>query len=66
MSKKCPKCSSLNVKSISYLGAKVLKCSDCGFDESALLDVFPEDKSSQKAKGSYSPYKTGGPRRTQK
>ena len=64
MSKKCPKCGSLNAKTIDYLGSKVIKCSDCGFDESELLDVFPSEKSSQKAKGSYSPYKTGGSRRT--
>ncbi|HLC50241.1 MAG TPA: hypothetical protein VJI97_02330 [Candidatus Nanoarchaeia archaeon] len=62
----CPKCGSKKTKSVDYLGAKVLKCDECGFDESSLLDVFPEDKSSQKAKGQYSPYKTGGSRRTQK
>ena len=66
MSKKCPKCGSLNVKHADYLGAKVIKCNDCGFDESELLDVFPSEKSSQKAKGQYSVYKTGGSRRTQK
>ncbi len=60
MDKKCPKCSSGNVKIIDYLGAKCIVCNDCGFDETKQYEVFPEDKTSQKAKGSYMPYKTGG------
>ncbi|MBI2541426.1 hypothetical protein HYV80_01840 [Candidatus Woesearchaeota archaeon] len=63
---KCPKCGSDNAKLIRYLGIKVVKCSSCGFDESAVYEVFPEQKASQKAKGNYSKYKTGGSRRTAK
>jgi len=63
---KCPKCGSVNVTFSDYLGIKTVKCSDCGFDESSAYDVYPEQKTSQKAKGEYSPYKTGGKQRTLK
>jgi Zn ribbon nucleic-acid-binding protein len=63
---KCPKCGSKNIKFYSYLGIKTIKCSNCGFDESSAYEVYPEQKTSQKAKGKYSPYKTGGSQRTRK
>ncbi len=63
---KCPKCGSDNVKLYNYLGIKTIKCSNCGFDESVAYDSVPEQKTSQKAKGRYSIYKTGGSRRTRK
>ena len=62
--RKCPKCGSKNIKLYNYLGAKVVKCSSCGFDESSVYEVYPEQKTSQKAKGKYAVYKTGGSRRT--
>ena len=61
---KCPKCGSGDVKFLKYLDIKVIKCSNCGFDESDVYDVYPEQKTSQKAKGSYTVYKTGGSQRT--
>ena len=61
---KCPKCGSKDVKIYIYMGTKVLKCNNCGFDESASLEAFPEQRKSQKAKGAYSVYKAGGSRRT--
>ena len=64
--KQCPKCGSKNIKYINYLGLKTIKCINCGFDESKIYEVYPEQKASQKAKGSYSVYKTGGSRRTRK
>jgi hypothetical protein len=64
--KVCSKCKSSNVKVIDYMGAKCIVCSSCGFDESKQYDVFPEDKKSQKAKGSYTPYKSGGFKRARK
>jgi len=42
--KNCPKCSSNNIKIISYMGVKCVVCSNCGFDESKQYDVFPENK----------------------
>lgn len=63
---KCPKCGSKDVKLYSYIGSKIIKCGDCGFDESKIYEVYPEEKKSQKAKGSYSVYKTGGSQRTRK
>ena len=64
--KRCPKCGSNDAKVYNYLGIKTIKCGNCGFDESAAYDAVPEQKTSQKAKGKYSVYKTGGPRRTVK
>ena len=61
---KCPKCGSKNIKLYTYLGIKTIKCKKCGFDESSVYEVYPEQKASQKAKGNYAVYKTGGSRRT--
>jgi len=64
--RKCPKCNSKDVKLQNYLGIKAIKCGNCGFDESTVYEVFPEQKTSQKAKGKYTIYKTGGSQRTSK
>ena len=64
--KKCPKCGSIDVKVVKYLEITIIKCNSCGFDESLQYDVYPEQKTSQKAKGNYAVYKTGGSRRTVK
>jgi len=64
--KNCPKCKSNNIKIINYMNIRCIVCSECGFDGSKQYDVFPENKKSQKAKGSYSKYKTGGHGRTKK
>ena len=61
--KKCPKCKSGNVKIIDYMGIKCIRCSNCGYDESKEYEVYPEEKTSQKEKGRYTPYKSGGSRR---
>jgi len=63
---KCPKCDSKNIKFVNYLDIKTIKCNNCGFDESSIYEVFPEQKTSQKAKGKYAVYKIGGSRRTTK
>ena len=63
---KCPKCGSKDVKLLSYLGINVIKCNNCGFDERIVYDVYPEQKTNQKAKGNYSVYKVGGSLRTKK
>ena len=62
--KNCPECGSSKIKLINYMGIKCVICNECGFDESKQYEVFPEENKSQKAKGSYSPYKSGGLRRT--
>ena len=66
MDKKCPKCSSKDIKFQKYLGIKTIKCSNCGFDERRVYEVYPEQNTSQKAKGSYNIYKKGGSLRTRK
>ena len=63
---KCTKCGSGNVKFSKYMNIKIIKCSSCGFDESSVYDIVPEQKASQKAKGKYAIYKTGGSSRTRK
>ena len=64
--KTCPKCNSQNIKLYNYLNIKTIKCNNCGFDESLLYEVYPEQKTSQKAKGKYTIYKKGGSLRTAK
>ncbi|MBL7054489.1 hypothetical protein ISS05_01900 [Candidatus Woesearchaeota archaeon] len=66
INKNCPACKSKNIKSVSYIGVKCIQCLDCGFDEQKQYEVFPEEKTSQKAKGRYTPYKSGGGKRTKK
>ena len=63
---KCPKCGSYNIKPYLYQSVEVIKCNDCGFDECSFYDEFPGERTSQKAKGKYTPYKTGGSQRTRK
>ena len=63
---KCPKCESGSVELVNYMEIKCLKCNNCGFDETSEYEVYPQQKTSQKAKGSYSPYKKGGHGRTAK
>ena len=64
--KKCPKCNSTDIKISSYLGIKTIKCNSCGFDESSVYEVYPQQKTSQKAKGKYAVYKKGGSLRARK
>ncbi|MBI2656695.1 hypothetical protein HYX03_03075 [Candidatus Woesearchaeota archaeon] len=64
--RKCPKCSSADVKFYNYLNVKALRCNNCGFDEATVYEVYPEQKTSQKAKGKYTIYKKGGSQRTRK
>ena len=63
---KCTKCSSKDIKLVKYLGIDCIVCKNCGFDETESYEVFPEEKNSQKAKGSYTPYKSGGHGRSRK
>ena len=61
---KCPRCGSRDIRLKGYLGIEIIKCNNCGFDEGSLYDAVAQEKASQKAKGSYSPYKTGGKQRS--
>ncbi len=62
---KCPRCSSEKIQQTMYLNTKCVVCKSCGFDERDELDGVPTQKQG-KSKGSYTPYKTGGARRTQR
>ena len=63
---KCPKCDSNHIDYVDEQGIKVLICLDCGYDESEEYEITAEEKSNQKAKGSYTRYKTGGGKRSGK
>lgn len=60
----CIECSSENIKAYKYMDEDCYRCSDCGHDSCAELDDVPGERSSQRKKGKYSPYKTGGSKRT--
>lgn len=64
--KPCPKCKSKNIKLVDYLGIKCVVCSKCGYDERAIYEQYPEERTSQKAKAGYTIYKAGGGKRTLK
>lgn len=64
--KACPKCNSKDVKSVDYIGMKCIVCNKCGYDETRLYDVYPEQKKGKKEKAGYSPYKAGGSGRARK
>ncbi len=60
----CPKCESDDVLVVTYMDIECVVCNTCGFDERDELEGVPEGRTSQKAKGQYSKYKTGGSSRT--
>ena len=60
---KCPKCGNEDVMIVSYRGGKFIRC-NCGFDETKQVEEEFGEKKSQKAKGSHSPYRAGGGKRT--
>ena len=62
----CPECKSKNVEVVKYLGASCLVCKDCGYDERDTYDVFADERSTQREKRRYTPYRAGGGRRTSK
>ena len=64
--RKCPKCGSYNVEPYLYQSVEIIKCDDCGFDEGTEFEQLPTEKTSQKAKGKYTPYKAGGSQRARK
>jgi len=61
---KCPKCASANIIIEEYMGAQCIICNNCNYNQTAELDIYAENKISQKQKGRHTPYKTGGGKRT--
>ncbi len=64
MKPKCPKCGSADI-TIYDEDVSFLTCNKCGYDESE-EEAYPEQRTSQKEKARYTPYKTGGKGRTRK
>ena len=56
----CPTCYSENIKIVNHMGIDCIVCNNCSFDERNYYEVYPEQRTSQKAKGSFNPYKVGG------
>lgn len=63
---KCPQCGCTEIKIILDNSLEFIQCSKCGYDELEADEALPETRTSQKEKGRYSPYKTGGRRRSRK
>lgn len=61
----CPQCRSADTEIVAHNGLEFIKCNKCGYDES-LYEVVPSERPTQREKGRYTPYKTGGGKRTQK
>jgi len=55
----CPQCRSEVVDVTRHNGLVFLHCRRCGYDD-ALHEVVPGQRTSQREKGRYSPYKAGG------
>ena len=55
----CPKCGSNDLVFIDYAGIKCIVCKKCGYDERDEYALDMGEKTNQKAKGEYSPYKSG-------
>ncbi|MBI4738488.1 hypothetical protein HY772_02825 [Candidatus Woesearchaeota archaeon] len=64
--KSCPKCGSLDVEFNYYLDVVCVLCKTCGYDERDEYDVTQMEKTSAKAKKSFSPYRAGGGARAAK
>ena len=45
------------------MGAKVVVCNKCGYDETEELAIVPSQRETQREKRKFIPYKTGGKRR---
>ncbi len=64
--KYCPRCKSDNVRLVEYMGIQCMVCNDCGYDERQMYDINPGERSTQREKTRFTPYKTGGGKRTLK
>tara|TARA_Y100000310_G_C20354436_1_gene655957 strand:+ start:369 stop:572 length:204 start_codon:yes stop_codon:yes gene_type:complete len=62
---RCPKCGSDNIK-LYEEDLPFIKCNDCEYDELATEPLPSDPRKSQREKARYSPYKSGGSRRSQK
>lgn len=66
MAKVCPVCKSPDTEIKEVDGFEFLTCKKCGYDEADEYDIYPEERSAQKGKSGYTPYKRGGAQRSAK
>jgi len=64
--KYCPQCKTDNIKFVEYMGVQCLVCNQCGYDERETYDVHPGERQTQREKTKFTPYRTGGGKRTLK
>ncbi|MDP7115777.1 MAG: hypothetical protein QF632_06045 [Candidatus Woesearchaeota archaeon] len=64
MAKQCPKCGSTKIRYEDHLGFRMIICKQCKFDERSEYDETTGRRSSARQKSSYTPYKTGGSKRS--
>ncbi|MEK6809179.1 MAG: hypothetical protein AABY40_00740 [Nanoarchaeota archaeon] len=65
MKRKCPQCRSLNVM-VHKDDFESLACKSCGYDELVEDTLVEGQRTSQREKARYNPYKVGGKGRTRK
>lgn len=66
MAKICPVCKSTETEVIEEEGFEFLVCKKCKYDEREEFDVYPGERSTQKGKSGFTPYKRGGAQRSAK
>lgn len=64
MKPKCPQCGSFNI-AVHKDDIEFMTCKSCGYDE-LVEGTFVGERTSQKEKARYNPYKVGGKGRTRK
>ncbi len=62
----CLRCKSENIRVIEYLGVECIVCNDCGYDGREQYEMYPQQRTSQREKTRFTPYKAGGAQRTVK
>ncbi len=63
METKCPKCGR-DARILMYFGVYLIRCGNCGYDESSQYDIVADQRKSQREKTKHSPYKIGGKQRS--
>jgi len=56
---KCPECGSDKIKKVEYMDITCIVCDKCGYDEREIYDDNLEERTSQREKSRYNPYKSG-------
>ena len=66
MPRNCPVCKSPDTQIKEEDGFEFIVCKKCGYNEAEDSDIYPEERSAQKGKSGFTPYKRGGAQRSAK